>query len=124
MEKHEDQKAESSREEVKKPETTEQASLPSKSNLQDSDAASETSNKAQEEIAKMIGADISFKFENGMAYVQFFHEGSDAGASASVWVKADNLIDKLAAAIPGKWDDVAFAALKGAIRNIKTEPTV
>lgn len=66
---------------------------------------------------KVVDFDIEVK--DGVISLIAKHEGSDASVNVIVNLKADVLLDKLAAKIPGTIDDAIISVIKAALKNIK-----
>jgi hypothetical protein len=71
-------------------------------------------------VEKDLGPEgsVSLKFEDGKAKLALKHEHASGAVSLLVEEDAGYFLDKLAAAIPGAWDDAALAILKGLVKGL------
>jgi hypothetical protein len=72
----------------------------------------------KEIIGTEIGPEtkVNLKIKDGAIVVEVAYKGTDGYASVAVGVTPDAFLDKLKAAIPGTFDDIAIEALKAAMK--------
>lgn len=70
------------------------------------------------DIQKDLGpeANYSISFVDGKLKLAIKYDGKQADAELAILLDGSAFLDKLAAAIPGKIDDMILAALKGALK--------
>ena len=66
------------------------------------------------EISSEVDYDLSFK--EGKLELAIKYSGKGGGVDLVLKLESDYFLDKLADAIPGKFDDAAIALLKGALK--------
>lgn len=62
--------------------------------------------------------DIKVEVKEGKVRLEAAFDGAQADAGAYVVIGVDELLDKLAAKIPGQIDDAVIALLKGALKAL------
>jgi len=76
----------------------------------------------EEEMSELaggaMGPEMDYKLElvEGKLKFSLSYGGKGGGAEVALLLEGDYFLDKLAALIPGKVDDLVIAALKGALK--------
>jgi phage tail sheath gpL-like len=62
--------------------------------------------------------DVKVGVSGGFVTLTADYQGAETGAALSVKVSVDNLLDKLAEAVPGKIDDAIIQVVKAALKMV------
>ncbi len=71
-------------------------------------------------VSRPLGSEgvVGVKFENGKLVLELAHNHASGSVKLVVTEDPAYFLDKLAAAIPGVWDDAAIAVAKQAIAKL------
>jgi hypothetical protein len=72
----------------------------------------------EKDIALGPEGQLALKLDGGMLVLEVTHKHASGELSVVAKENPDYFIDKLAALIPGKADDMAFAILKAALKGL------
>jgi len=62
--------------------------------------------------------DVNVELKEGKVKLSVAYDGAQADAGAFIVISVDELLDKLAAKIPGQIDDAVIALVKGALKAL------